>query len=184
MLKKIVLASLLIALGYLIAVWFPMPESLSSKLSNLSLNAESSIATTQVESSANSIPENEISEEAPSEIKSDESTSATENAEDEQKNYIRVSDLLFSSKNLPEKATLSLDSFPSQQAAEQFIAERNIDESVFYFDFLRSTGSKWVLVTLGEFASQHAAQEREKALEMRYDINLTVVRLPEPPQPE
>lgn len=170
-----------------------MPESLSSKLTNVSLVTENANGDSQ--SDANKIKEANTTNEAnANDSASDapqQATSDTPNAIDldspsteSEKNYIRVSDLLFSSKNLPEKATLSLDSFPSQRAAEQFITERNIDESVFYFDFLRSTGSKWVLVTLGEFASQHAAQEREKALEMRYDINLTVVRLPEPPQPQ
>ncbi|MCY7293855.1 hypothetical protein [Alteromonas sp. a30] len=180
--KKIMLVVLLVALGYLIAFWFPLPENLSSKLSELSAN---SVNTIEAQVTGNETSEQQSEDKVLTEALSKNTAPTNEviEGDSQQTTYIGISDLMFSSKNLPEKATLSLDSFPSKQAAEQFIADRNIEETVFYFDFMRPTGSQWVLVTLGEFSTQNAAQEREKALEIRYDINLSVVRLP-PPQSE
>lgn len=157
MIKNIIIATVLIAAGYIAAVFFPMPESIKQDFNSLVGKASSEVQDAkqglekeageavgkvdgQIDAASGDLKESATAE--------SQGTGGKESAEDEQK-YFTQSDLLFNSHALNEKATIILGTFPNEQVADEEIASLNLKEPTNKFPFKSPTGTKVTLVTIG-----------------------------------
>lgn len=190
MIKNLLLAAVFLVVGYVAAVFFPMPQPIEQDLHSLvgQVETEAQEATQTVEGA---VAEGEakvagMEERGEQEGELSTKTEDGQQATEEEQDYFVQSDLLFHTKDSAAKSTLVLGAFKDEAVADNEINSLNINDQVNKFPFKLPTGTKATLVTIGEYETEGEATKAKMALEAKHDLNLLVVKFPtkEAPPPK
>lgn len=169
MLKKIIIAALLIGFGYTLSVFWPMQPAWQDEV-KAPFKADGLIGGSFVGDWVG-VLEDPVAEAV---------------AEEEDKTqYATQSDLLVSPMESGVIYSILLGEYPSQEAGNTQLESIGIkDVTPLYVPYKNPLGNKGLLLLLGEFKDEQSAQIQEKTWESQFDVNLQVVKKPVLPDPE
>lgn len=169
MIKKILIAALLIGFGYTLAVFWPMTPSWQDEV-KAPFKADGLIGGSFVGEWVGVLEDPAAQEEA-----------ATEDTT----HYATQRDLLVSPTETEVIYSILLGEYSSQETGNLQLEKIGIkDVAPLYIPYKNPLGNKTMLLLLGEYKDEQSAQIQEKNWESQYDVNLHVVRKPVLPDPE
>lgn len=158
MIKKILIGVALIVVGYIAAVFLPLPADIESMVKSPFTD--------------------------PSELVGDDvSETVTNDEPEEEPVYYYAQDLLVGSAETGESFALFLGTFLDQDSADKELSEMALPVPYTTLPYETPVGSKVVLALLGQFADKDEAVKQKVALEGQFDLNLQVVKFPTPKEP-
>lgn len=187
MIKKLLIAALLIVLGYGAAIFFPLPNDMAEQVKE---PVNKAIAKIKGEVEIAEKDTQKDTQQASSDIQ--QAASADDQAADEQAqtdeqmkteeddvDYFTQADLL-RNPTKPASTTIYFGTFLNDVLADSEIKSLDIDPKLVQkFKFKTPTNRKVTLVTIGKYEDEGKAYSEKLNLESKYDLNLQIVRFPE-----
>ena len=170
MLKKIIIAALLIGFGYTLSVFWPMAPTWQEEV-KAPFKADGLIGGSVIGDWVGVVDEPQTTE--------------AEQAEEDTTQYATQRDLLVSPMDGAVSYTVLLGEYATEDAGKVHLEKIGItDVAPVFIPYKTPLGNKTLLLLLGDYKDEQAAQIQEKNWEALYDVNLQVVKMPVLPDPE
>lgn len=170
MLKKIIIAALLIGFGYTLSVFWPMAPTWQEEV-KAPFKADGLIGGSVIGDWVGVVDEPQTAE--------------AEQAEEDTTQYATQRDLLVSPMDGAVSYTVLLGEYATEDAGKVHLEKIGItDVAPVFIPYKTPLGNKTLLLLLGDYKDEQAAQIQEKNWEALYDVNLQVVKMPVLPDPE
>lgn len=170
MLKKIIIAALLIGFGYTLSVFWPMAPTWQEEV-KAPFKADGLIGGSVIGDWVGVVDEPQTAE--------------AEQAEEDTTQYATQRDLLVSPMDGAVSYTVLLGEYATEDAGKVHLEKIGItDVAPTFIPYKTPLGNKTLLLLLGDYKDEQAAQIQEKNWEALYDVNLQVVKMPVLPDPE
>ncbi|UAA37102.1 hypothetical protein KIH87_10090 [Paraneptunicella aestuarii] len=189
MIKKLLIAALLIALGYGAAIFFPLPSDIADQVKEpvnaliikMKGGAETAEQDIQEETQQASSDIQQVTADGQTPgAQTDEQAQATQaQPEEDDADYFTQADLL-RNPTKPASTTIYFGTFLNDALADSEIKSLELDPKLVQkFKFKTPTNKKVTLITIGKYDDEGKAYSEKLRLESRYDLNLQIVRFPE-----